>query len=206
VSLRSQSLAKGILRAGFQLIQVNAQSLRALCAVPSFRALHLAEINSAGGLHPFLAELPNLRYSEFGGMMPGVPSEDLMALSYAADSLDMVITSESLEHIPDVTAVLREIHRVLRPGGFHVFTVPIVWDRAHSRTRASLRDGKIVHHFPPSYHGRTGIKAEDLLVFHEFGRDFITQCKTAGFETEVLHHPQNPALLSLLTRKPEAGA
>jgi SAM-dependent methyltransferase len=206
VSLRSQSLARGILRAGFQLIHVNALSLRALCQEPAFRSLHQAEINSAGGLHPFLAELPNLRYSEFGGMIPGVPSEDLMALSYATDSLDMVITSESLEHIPDVTAVLREIHRVLRPGGFHVFTVPIVWDRAHSRTRASLRDGKIVHHFPPSYHGRTGIKADDLLVFHEFGRDFIGRCKTAGFETEVLHHPQNPALLSLLTRKPAAGA
>ena len=206
VSLRSQSLARGILRAGIRLTNVNAPCLRALCAVPAFRALHQAEINSAGGLHPFLADLPNLRYSEFGGMMPGVASEDLMALSYETDSLDLVITSESLEHIPDVTAVLREILRVLRPGGFHVFTVPLVWDRARSRTRASLRDGKIVHHLPPSYHGRTGIKADDMLVFHEFGRDFVAWCKNAGFETEVLHDPNNPALLSLLTRKPAIRA
>ena len=64
---------------------------------------------------------------------------------------------------------------------------------------------------PVGYHGRlldgrTGIKADDLLVFHDFGRDFIGRCKTAGFETEVLHHPQNPALPSLRTRKPAAGA
>ena len=190
VSLRSQSLARGILRAGLQLIHVNAPSLRALCQEPAFRSLQQAEINSAGGLHPFLAELPNLRYSEFGGMMPGVPSENLMALSYAADSLDMVITSKSLEHIPDVIAVLREIHRVLRPGGFHVFTVPIVWDRARARTRASLRGSEIIHHLSPSYHGRTGIKTNDLLVFPKFGRDFIGRCKTAGFQTEALAHPQ----------------
>ncbi len=81
VSLRSQSLARGILRAGFQLIHVNASSPRALCKEPAFRSLQQAEINSAGGLHPFLAELPNLRHSEFGGMMPGVPSDDLMELS-----------------------------------------------------------------------------------------------------------------------------
>lgn len=87
----------------------------------------------------------------------------------------MVITSESLEHVLDFTAVLREIHHVLRHGGFHVFTVPIVWDRARSRTRASMREGEIVHHLPPSSHGRTGIKADDLLVFHEFGRDFIAR-------------------------------
>ena len=60
VSLRSQSLARGILRAGFQLVHFNAQSLRALCQEPAFRSLHQAEVNSAGGLHPFLAELPNL--------------------------------------------------------------------------------------------------------------------------------------------------
>src|SRR5205085_10485091 len=49
---------------------------------------------------------------------------DLTALPFPDASVDRVIASEVLEHIPDDTAALTEIARVLRPGGRAATTVP----------------------------------------------------------------------------------
>ena len=46
------------------------------------------------------------------------------ALPFADGTFDRVIASEVLEHIPDDTAAMRELARVLRPGGAMAVTVP----------------------------------------------------------------------------------
>ena len=47
-------------------------------------------------------------------------------LPYADGSFDLVTCSEVLEHVENYRAVLREIHRVLKPGGLMVVTTPNV--------------------------------------------------------------------------------
>ena len=131
----------------------SATRLAALFRDPRARALAIAEINSAGNLHRYLARCTGLRFSEFGSTAPGVPSQDLMQLTYADASFDLVITSDTLEHVPDIDRALRETCRVLRRGGLHVFSVPVVWDRP-TRQRATLNDDVLVHLLPPSHHGR----------------------------------------------------
>jgi SAM-dependent methyltransferase len=49
---------------------------------------------------------------------------DVTALPFPDASVDRVIASEVLEHIPDDTAAFAEIARVLRPGGRVAVTVP----------------------------------------------------------------------------------
>jgi SAM-dependent methyltransferase len=51
---------------------------------------------------------------------------DLTALPFADASYDLVYASHVLEHIRDDEAALREIRRILRPGGLAVLPVPIV--------------------------------------------------------------------------------
>lgn len=178
-------------------------SLVVLVGDPAFRRLDVAEVNtigSTGSLHSILAGLPQLAFSEYRGpdrlgeVIGGARNEDICRLTYADASFDLVLSSDTLEHVPDFRAALRETRRVLKPGGRHLFTVPIVASRATTYARAEVgEDGKVVHLLPPLYHGRGGglyryiPVGPDLLTFTEFGCDLTNHMREAGFEPEVLH-------------------
>lgn len=58
------------------------------------------------------------------GAQSGVVRADALALPFAPASFDCVIASEVLEHVGDDTGAMRELARVLRPGGEMAVTVP----------------------------------------------------------------------------------
>jgi ubiquinone/menaquinone biosynthesis C-methylase UbiE len=49
---------------------------------------------------------------------------DALALPLRAQALDLVVSSEMLEHTPSPTEAMKELMRVLRPGGLLVLTTP----------------------------------------------------------------------------------
>lgn len=57
----------------------------------------------------------------------GLSSASALALPFADNTFDKVICSEVLEHIDDYQAALREIERVLKPGGLFCASVPRRW-------------------------------------------------------------------------------
>ncbi|GAA5041309.1 SAM-dependent methyltransferase [Thermocatellispora tengchongensis] len=63
-----------------------------------------------------------------GEVPPGATAEttvgDALAMPFDDESFDRVIAAEVLEHIPDDMAAMREIVRVLKPGGRAAITVP----------------------------------------------------------------------------------
>jgi SAM-dependent methyltransferase len=58
------------------------------------------------------------------GRRGGVLQGDVFRLPFADARFDRVICSEVMEHVHDYTAALRELARVLRPGGTAAITIP----------------------------------------------------------------------------------
>jgi SAM-dependent methyltransferase len=52
---------------------------------------------------------------------------DAAAIPIASSSVDTVLCTEVLEHVPDPNAVMREMSRVLKPGGVLICTAPFFY-------------------------------------------------------------------------------
>lgn len=102
----------------------------------------------------------------------GYRSEDLEAQTFEDESFDLVITQDVFEHLFDPAQALREIGRTLRPGGAHIFTVPIVNGSKPSVRRARLTNGTVEHLAEPQYHGNP-MSAEGSLVVIDWGYDMV---------------------------------
>ncbi len=110
-----------------------------------------------------------------------IPFEDLQRLSFDSDVFDLVSTNEVLEHVPSIDRALGEICRVLRPGGWHVGTVPFNYMSQQSLLRATLTPtGEIVHILEPEYHGDP-MNEKGVLVFETPGWDILDRALEAGF-------------------------
>jgi SAM-dependent methyltransferase len=175
---------------------IRVRTIRELADTSLPADLKIAEINALPGLHKYLSRTSAVTCSEYGG----ANHEDLMALSFAEASLNYVLTSDSLEHVPDFDLALREIHRVLKPAGRHIFTVPVIWDRK-TRQRASVEEGKLVHRLPPSHHGDRGMAAGDWLVFNEFGGDVEERIASSGFKVALRASGSNPLDVTIVATK-----
>lgn len=113
--------------------------------------------------------------------------ENLEALTFADNSFDLIITQDVMEHVFNPAAAFREIARVLRPGGAHVFTVPLVRKTEASRPRAVRSvSGEVEHLLDPEYHGNP-VDSKGSLVTTDWGNDitgFIQE--TSGMPSHII--------------------
>ncbi len=108
--------------------------------------------------------------------------QDLTALSYTDEYFDYVLSFDCFEHIPEYQAAFVETHRVLKPGGQLMFSVPFDFNSPSTLVRASInQQGEVKHHVTPEYHGNP-ISRKGSLSFYTFGWDLLESLKTAGFK------------------------
>jgi SAM-dependent methyltransferase len=147
-------------------------------------ALRVLEINTAGFLTQFLRRLPGHRLVEF-------PAHDMMDLDLAAGSFDVVLHSDSLEHVADPVKGLAECRRVLAAGGLCLFTIPMVVGRM-TRSRAGL---------PPVFHGSARTATDDQLVRSEFGADAWRFVIEAGYASCAILDFDYPAAVTFVAAR-----
>jgi|HubBroStandDraft_6_1064221.scaffolds.fasta_scaffold467396_2 ubiquinone/menaquinone biosynthesis C-methylase UbiE len=68
---------------------------------------------------------------------------DATQLPFHDGAFDAAICSETAEHIPDDRAVVREIARVLKPGGLLFFTVPNLWNASRIIEMIKALDSRV---------------------------------------------------------------
>jgi len=146
----------------------------------SFDSVRFLDANGVPGLSAVFSKLPNYLRRDF----PGI---DLQALDFGDASFDLIIHSDTLEHVPQPRLALEECRRVLAPSGRLCFTAPIIVGRM-TRNRAGL---------PPSYHGQATDEAADYVVHSEFGADLWTLVLAAGFSDVALNHVDYPAAVAI---------
>jgi SAM-dependent methyltransferase len=135
---------------------------------------------------------------EAGRLRDGVQCQDVQRLTHAAASFDLVTSTEVFEHVPDDRRAFAEVHRVLRPGGFLVFTVPLM-DAATTLERARLHDGKIVHLVEPEYHGDHLRGRGRVLAFRTVSTSWIVFARSAstrGWSASTISPTPSPTVRS----------
>jgi len=148
------------------------------------RSKKILEINEAAWLTQYFNKIP-------GHVLASFPKVDMQKLPYKDNYFDIVLHSDTLEHVPDPLAGLQECYRVLVPGGYCVFTVPMVIDRL-TKSRGGL---------PPSYHGSETKNSDDYIVHTEFGGDAWKLVVQAGFSEVRVYSLEYPAAQCFLCVK-----
>ena len=92
---------------------------------------------------------------------------DLQDIALPTASVDIVLTPHVLEHVPDTARALRELFRIIAPGGRMYLQVPVLAGTTSVPTE-------------PEFH------ADNTPVFYRFGWDLTDAVRAAGFESDVL--------------------
>jgi SAM-dependent methyltransferase len=98
---------------------------------------------------------------------------DLAAAPMPDDSFDVIVCNHVLEHIPDDRAALREIRRMLAPGGWALVMTPISVETTIEDPAVTDPDERL-RRFGQRDHVR------------RYGWDYLDRLRDAGFSTEVV--------------------
>jgi SAM-dependent methyltransferase len=159
---------------------------------PALQEITVLELDSRSPLRPLLSSAKVYHRSFYSNRGPlgsldsdGVRCEDITRLTFPPSSIDLIVSSDVLEHVPNIEEAFTECYRVLRPGGCHLFTVP---PRPKTRRRADIVNGEIRFLEEPDYHSDP-LNPEGILAFWDFGTDAAELFSSPGLDVSVVSGP-----------------
>lgn len=109
-----------------------------------------------------------------------IRKEDITGLTFGNDTFDMILCNHVLEHIPDDRLAMRELYRVMKPGGFGIFQVPINLELSETYEGPTIT--------APEDRVREFGQKDHLRVY---GRDYVERLKNAGFSVKQVGYGEN---------------
>ena len=125
-------------------------------------------------------KMKNLKYISADLYSPIVDVKaDILNLPFENESFDVVFCNHVLEHIVDDNKAMSELYRVLKPGGWGIFQVPMKNSLKETYEDFTITDPKERQkHFGQYDHVRW------------YGLDYFERLKNVGFKTEPLYYSQ----------------
>jgi SAM-dependent methyltransferase len=108
---------------------------------------------------------------------------DIVDIPLGDRTVDVVLCSHVLEHVPDDRAALRELRRILRPSGVAFFQHPVVIGQATTDEDPSVTD-------PRDRQARWG-QADHVRAY---GADYESRLVDAGFDVQIIPYHERLAL------------
>ena len=102
---------------------------------------------------------------------------DITAIPFSDRSIDIIICNHVLEHIPDDKKALRELRRVLKPGGWAVINVPVDCARDHTYEDPSIVTAR-----------QRAINFGQADHVRIYGRDYLRRLSDAGFSASEIDY------------------
>ncbi len=115
-----------------------------------------------------------------GDIVEGIRHEDVENLSFADGSLDLIVSNDVFEHVPNPPKAFRECSRVLRVGGEMLATIPFHAEQDVSVVRSKIVNGAFCDLLPQVFHG-IPVSVNGALVFTDFGWDMVETMRNPGF-------------------------
>lgn len=131
---------------------------------------------------------------EWNTEVNGLINQDAENMTFPENSFDLIIHEDILEHLFDPEKGVREMLRVLAPGGNMIFAVPMHNSLQETQQRAlRTANGTVEHKQPAEYH------AEQFLVTYDYGQDFpkMLQKWCEGLEVTVEHYDKQDCELGI---------
>jgi ubiquinone/menaquinone biosynthesis C-methylase UbiE len=118
-------------------------------------------------------------------------------LPFAAQSFDLIVCLWVLEHLESPEVVLREVRRVLRPGGHFVFLTPNLRNPLLLMNRVARALPQLQRRIVPRLYGR--VEADTFPVRYRATTEVAIRAQAArcGLEVATLKAISDPTYLAL---------
>jgi len=141
----------------------------------SIKVLHFAPEQA---FYKKFRKQPNLNYTttDLNSPLADVKA-DICNLPFKDNSYDVILCNHVLEHIPDDTKAMKELYRILKPGGMAILQIPQDLNRAKTFEDDSITD-----------------KKERAKIFGQYdhvriyGRDYFDKLRSIGFKVDEVDY------------------